>query len=166
MLGRAVALFAGAGRAPASPLGGQCEEEGGTGAGFRFDPDTATVPFHDRLAYRETHPRAFGISCMQALKWLEHSFDVIGLDTWTVVPHGNKPLVLQLFRADVNAGRALGSIAQRVTQQNIENLHEPVEVAGHNRERAAGYLGACDCAIPYRVRQGGTDRKFHPDGLE
>src|SRR5262249_13205569 len=109
---------------------------------FRFDPDFATVAFHDLLADREANPGARILTlAVQALEGDEDALGILRVDADAVVPDAEEPLTVRCLGVDLDDRRLLLAKLEGVAEQVLKQLHELGAIRADDGQGTVGDLG-------------------------
>jgi hypothetical protein len=102
-----------------------------------FDPNLASVAFHDSKANRQTDARSGDASPMQPLEDAKNLLVILGRNSNAVIGHAKLPQTTLTHGRHMDLQRTLTSVLKGVADQILEELNELWLVAVDCRQRIA-----------------------------
>src|ERR1035438_7746241 len=91
---------------------------------FRFHPNPSTTAFHYLLTECKPDACAGNFLSVQTLEDAKHQASVFRCDAHAVVTHREHPPFPSSRSGDVNSGRGLAPVLDRIANQVLEKVHQ------------------------------------------
>src|ERR1017187_3484268 len=123
----------------AERISGNREFESRTPSRFRFHPDVSTATFNHLLTKCEPNARAGNFPSVQTLEHDEYPLSVFRINADAIVPHREQPPFGSSHGGDVDPGRCLVPVLDRIANKVLKHLRQHVVLSYHSRQWIRGH---------------------------